>query len=129
MLSEYEKFRFVDEAKGGEFYAEVNWNPKDKKSNKCQLIRFTFPNGEVAIVRRDVLNAVLFTMGTEEMQRKMIPQTIHKNWWYETTVSVRAKQPIAAGQLITFPIKLSMPAIADTVINEIKEDYAKGKIR
>ncbi len=119
MLKEYEKFRFVDEAKNNEFYAEVNWNPKDKESNECKLIKFTFPNGETSVVRKDVFNAVLFAMGTPEQQQKMIPQTTSRVRWYETTLSVRLKKDLRKGEMMTFPVKLSLPPIEEEVIREI----------
>lgn len=111
MIKDHEKFRFVDENKNNEFYAEVNWNPKDKKSNECKLVKFTFPDGTTSTIRRDVLNSVLFVMGTPEQQQKMVPHTESQVRWYETVLSVRSKVDIPKGELITFPVKLSLPAI------------------
>ena len=119
MLKTHEKFRFVDENKDNEFYAEVNWNPKDKDSNECKLIKFTFPDGKISVIRRDVLNSVLFAIGTEEDQRKMIPQKLTEVRWYESVLSVRAKKDIQKGELVTFPIKLSIPPIEQEVISGI----------
>lgn len=111
----------TDENKNNEFYAEVNWNEKDANSNECKLVKFTFPNGESCLIRRDILMSILWTMGTPEQQRKMIPQTLSKIRWYETVLSVRAKNDIHKGQLITFPVKLSLPPIEEEIIRDLSQ--------
>jgi len=125
MLTTYEKFRLVDEGKNNEFYAEVNWNPKDPKSNDCKLIKFTFPNGETCTVRRDVLVSVLFVMGTEEQQRKMIPQKITEVRYWETVLGIKANKDIKKGENINVPVKLKLPPIEKEIIDSIKGAYQR----
>lgn len=128
MLKQYEKLRLVDENKNNELLLEVNWKD-DPKISECKIIKLTFPSGEECYVKRESLMSVLFLMGTPEQQRKMIPQTLSKVRWYETVVSVRAKNDIAKGQLITFPIKLSLPTIQEEIIRETTAELRKqGKI-
>ncbi len=109
MIENYEKFRLVDENKVNEFYAEVNWDLKDKDSNQCKLIRFTFPDGKQAVIKRDLLNAFLFAIGRQEDQVKMIPQTFEQVHQYKTVLGIKASKNIAEGEMINFPIDLSIP--------------------
>lgn len=116
MLTEHQKFRLVDENKNNEFFLEVNWT---KEVTPCKVIKFIFPNGEESLVKREHLMGVLFTMGNPTEQRRMIPQTISKVRWYETTLGVKAKKDIRAGETINFPIRLSLPPIEEEVLREI----------
>ncbi len=120
MLNHYEKFRMQDEGKNNEFYVEVNWD-KNPKTNDCKVLKFTFPDGTESFVKREYLNALLFAIGSQEEQRKLIPQTITRVKWYETVVSVKAKKDIPKGDLITFPIKLSLPSMEQEAIAEVKK--------
>lgn len=124
MIKTYEKFRIPDENKEKEILVEVNWNPKDDKSNDCKLLRVTFPNGDVAVVKKDHLNALLFAIGNPEEQRKMIPQTLRRSRWYETVIEVEAKQDIKKGEKISFPLKLTLPTFEEEVIAEAKKETA-----
>lgn len=109
MILGNEKFQIPDVAKLHDFFAEVNWNPKDEETNACKVIRFTFPDGTEALVKREHLHAILFAIGSEEEQRNLIPQVSKKVRWYETVLSVKASKDIRKGEEITFPVKLSLP--------------------
>lgn len=109
MIENYEKFRILDENKTNEFYAEVNWDSEDKKSNNCKLIRFTFPDGKTSVVKTSLLNELLFTIGDPEAQRKLIPQTIETVHKYTTVLGIKATKNIEKGEMINFPVSLSVP--------------------
>lgn len=126
MLDRYEKFRLVDEGKNNEFFVEVNWD-KNQKTSDCKVLKFTFPDGTESYIKREYLNALLFAVGNEEEQQKMIPQTITRVKWYETVVSVKAKNDIKRGELITFPIKLSLPSLQEEAIAEIKHSIKNNQ--
>lgn len=120
MIENYEKFRLLDENKANEFYAEVNWDVKDKKSNKCQLVKFIFPDGKTCVVKKELLNTMLFAIGTAEEQRNMIPQTLETVHEYKTVLGIKATKNIEKGEMINFPISLSIPC------NLLKQDIIGG---
>lgn len=119
MIKHHEKFLMPDENKLKSFFIEVNWMSKDPKTNECKVLKVTFPNGDEVMLRKEYLAAVLFAIGTEEEQRNLIPQEITHNRWYETTVSVKAKKDIHKGEEITFPIKLSLPALKEEKVGSL----------
>ena len=125
MIKAYEKFRLIDQNKKNEVFLEVNWDPKDEQSNECKLIKMTFPNGDVSLIKKEHLNAMLFALGNREEQMMMIPQKLTKTKWYETVVSVKATKDIQKGEEITFPIKLSLPATEEEIISDIKNKNMK----
>lgn len=126
MIKGYEKFRVPDENKGEPIVVEVNWNPYDKTVTDCKLIRIILPGGHTAVVKKEHLNAILFAIGNEEEQRKMIPQVTRRSKWYETVVSVKATKDIKKGQELTFPIKLTLPTIEAEAIAEVKREVLKS---
>lgn len=110
MISYYEKFRLIDEGKEKDFFAEVNWNKKDKASKDCKLIKFTFPNGETAVIKKELLNAMLFAMARADEQRQMIPVKIQPVHWKTVQVSLKATKDIRKGEdIIMNPFKVSVP--------------------
>src|SRR3990167_176864 len=125
MIDYYEKFRLLDENKENEFYAEVNWDSEDKKSNQSKLIRFTFPDGKTAVVKKELLNTMLFAIGTEDEQRQMIPQTLETVHHYKTLLGIKANKEIAKGEMLNFPIELSIPCA--TLRKEIISGIPKPK--
>ena len=129
MIKNHEQFKIPDENKSKELILEVNWNPRDTKTNDCKFIKAIFPNGDTSLIRKEHLNAVLFAIGTEEEQRKMIPQTTIHSRWYETVVSVKAKKDIQKGDAITFPIKLSLPSLHEQAIAGIRKDILDSGVR
>lgn len=120
MLREYEKFRMIDENKQNEFFIEVNWNPKDPKSNDCKLVKFTFPNGDTTVIKREHLISMIFTFGTEDQQRNMIPQRITEQTFYKTVLGIKATKDIAKGEMINVPVQIPLPAREHDVIGSIK---------
>jgi hypothetical protein len=110
VISYYEKFRLIDEGKSKDFFAEVNWNKKDKSSKDCKLIKFTFPNGEEAVVKRELLNSLLFSISRADEQREMIPVKIQPVHWKTVQVSIKATKDICKGEdIIMNPFKISVP--------------------
>lgn len=126
MITGHEKFKVPDENKTNEMVWEVNWNPYDERTNNCKMLRITFPGGLSALVKKEHLHAILFAIGTEAEQRKLIPQVKRTSRWYETVVSVKAKKDIKVGENITFPLKLSLPTQSEEVIAEVKKDIVSS---
>lgn len=127
MLTSHEILRVQDLGKKNEVLFEVNWNPKDKRSNESKLVRMTFPNGDVCTIKREELNAILFIIGRPDDQVKMIPKVERRSRWYETVVSVKATKTIQKGEEITFPLKITLPTLEEEVIAEAKRDVLKTK--
>lgn len=113
MITDSEKFRIPDENKQHDFYAEVNWDKKNALTNECKIVRFTFPNGSEALVKKEYLHAILFAIGNEAEQQKLTPQITRTSRWYESTISVKATKDIKKGEEITFPLKLSLPTLEE----------------
>lgn len=113
MLTEHEKFNVIDPnmASTGMFW-EVNWNPKDDTTNQCKVIKMTLPDESTIFVERKILLEILFAIGKPEDQQKMIPQTMETIHHYRTVLGVKAKNDIAKGEMINFPIELSVPCSA-----------------
>ena len=127
MIIGHEKFRLQDLSKTKDFFAEVNWNPDDKTTNECQVIKFTHPDGSHSFVKQQHLYAMLFAIGNEIQQREMIPQKITKSRWYETVLSIKATKDIRRGESITFPIKITLPDQSDLIIGNTQKDILSGK--
>ena len=130
MLSGHEKFKLIDINGRPAATVEVNWNPEDKETNECKILKFTYPDGTVSYVERKLLNELLFAIGKPEDQRKMIPQIDRKVRWYETVLGVIATKDIRKGETINFPIKITLPSIEEEVIGELSKKYNvdKGRI-
>ena len=119
MLSDYQKFRLFDENKQNEFYAEVNWDKNNKVSNNSQLIKFIFPGGKSAVVKKEYLLGMLFAIGTAEEQRKMIPQTITKVRKFKTLLKIKATKDIYKGEEMVFPYEYEVPMSQEQVITNL----------
>lgn len=129
MLENWEKFVMIDQAKRNNFFAEVNWNLKDEKTNKCQVIKFTFPNGDKAYIKKKHLFEMLFAIGAPKEQQKMIPQVIRRSRHYETKIGVTTTRDIKKGEKLVFPLKLTLPTFEEEAIAELKHKlHRKGKI-
>ena len=127
MLDQYEKLVWVDaDERDTGMRFEVNWAPDDAKTNECKVIKMTLKDGTVHYIKREMLNAFLWLIGTAEDQRKMLPQTIIKTKWYETVVSVKATKDIHKGEEVVFPIKISLPDERREAIQEIKAELKSG---
>ena len=125
MIKGHEIFKIIDENKINSFKIEVNWNEKDEKTNKCKMLRVIFPDGKECVIKKESLAAILFAIGNEEEQRKLIPQKITRVRWYETVLSVKATKDIRKGENITFPVKLTMPSEEEQIIGALKSESAR----
>lgn len=109
MLRTHEKLRLSDLNKENDLLIEVNWDMKDKKSNDCQLLRFHYPNGAVATIKREDFNAILFLIGTPSQQRDLVPQKVTTIRNIETTLGIKATKNIQKGEMINVPVKIPVP--------------------
>jgi len=129
MLEEYQKFKMLDlSGKGNHFFIEVNWNPEDEKTNQCKVLKVTFPNGDTAFIKKELLLSLLWVIGKRSEQRKMIPQKITKVRHYITTLWVQIKQDMKKGDILKIPVNISLPAVSEEVIAELKKDAKKLKV-
>lgn len=122
MLRTYEKFRLTDLGGQSEFFVEVNYS-RDKKVKDCQVLKFTFPDGKQAVISKRHILGMLFTMGTEDEQQKLTPQTLTKQRWYETILAIKAKRDIYKGENINVPVKLSLPDYREEVFGKGVQGY------
>jgi hypothetical protein len=127
MINGHEKFRLVDEGGSGkEFFLEVNW----KGDDHCKHIRFTFPDGKQAVIKKEHLHAILFAIGNAEEQKKMIPMVERTSRHYETVIGITATKDIKKGEQIVTKIALALPTFEQEVIAEAKRELIeKGKIK
>ena len=109
---------------------EVNWAPDDKETNNCKVIKMTFPDGKQHYLDVKVFMEVLFAIGKPEDQQKMIPQTLETIHHYKTVLGIKASKDIAKGEMINFPVELSIPcsALRQDVIDSLPEEYKQGKL-
>ena len=113
MITSHEKFNIIDPKLGSQdFFWEVNWNPNDEATNECKVIRMTLPDKSIVFVSRKVLLEILFAIGKPEDQQKMIPQTLETIHHYKTVLGIKASKDIGKGEMINFPIELSVPCAA-----------------
>ena len=104
-----------------DIFWEVNWNPEDQKTNQCKVIKMTLPDGSVKFISRKILLEILFANGKAEDQQKMIPQTLETIHHYKTVLGIKATKDIGKGEMINFPVELSVPcaALNQDVIGEV----------
>ncbi len=121
MIDHHEKFRIPDINKERDWFLEVNWNPKDKKTNDCKVLKITHPDGKESLVDKKHLVSVLFAIGNAAEQRDMVPQKQTLTKVYETVVSVKSKKRIEKGENITFPIRLNIPVSQQDVIGTVQK--------
>ena len=120
MITSYQKFRIEDQSKNGkELHIEVNWDEKEETKD-CKMLRLTYPDGQIAFVKRDHLMTMLFAIGRPEDQRDLVPYKLQHSRWYETVVSVKAKKNIQKGESLTFPLKITLPSVEEEVIGPVK---------
>lgn len=118
MISKYEKFRILDQNKEKDLLVEVNWEPRDPKINKCQVLRFIYPNGDEALVKREDLMSILFVMGSPDDQRNLIPHKMTQMKKYQTMLGITATKDIHKGEKINFQVDIPLPPIEDEVITK-----------
>ena len=119
MLENYEKFLIPDLSKKHNFTIEVNWNSEDEKTNQCKVLKCTFPNGDQVFIDKKHLLELLFAIGSPEEQRSMIPQKIQRTRLYQTMIGVRAKKDIKQGEMINFPVRITLPTFEQEAIAEL----------
>ena len=76
---------------------------------------------------RDILNQMLFAIGSEEEQSKMIPQKIKRVKHYETRLHIKAGKDISKGENIVVPVSITLPAIEQEVIAEVSKKLEVSK--
>ena len=126
MITTYEKFRLQDEDKKNDFFVEVNWKEDDENTNNCKILKVTHPNGDVSYLKKEYLNAILFVIGTESEQTKMIPQTLETVHWRKTVLGIKATKDIHKGEMINCPVEISFPCnLTKQVIGNVKNPRTK----
>lgn len=120
MLKSPQRFLLPPDNKHGgkQFHVDVNWED-NVKTNECKVLRFTFPDGTHAFVERQHLMEMMFAIGSYEEQKDLVPQKLTRSRWYETTVGVKATKDIRKGEMINFPIKLSLPDQTDEILGPV----------
>lgn len=117
MIHFHEKFMF-GEGGSTQFFAEVNWHPKDKNTNECKVVRFTFPDGKQTLVKREHLHSMLFAIGRPEDQAKLVPSKLETIRNLETVLGIKATKNIEKGEMINVRVKIPIPLTTDEVIGE-----------
>ena len=125
MMSDHQVMRVPDENKIHPLELEVNWNPRDTKSNGCKLIRVLYPDGRQAILRKEHLMAAMFAFGNEVEQRQLIPQTTTRSKWYKTMLGITAHKDIRKGEKINVNVNIPIPTVEEEVAAEIKRELLK----
>ena len=122
MLKSHEKFSLVDvNLAPTDVFLEVNWDPTNETTNDCKILKMTLPGGKVHYIDRKILLEILFYIGKAEDQQKMIPQTMETIHHYKTVLGIKATKDIGKGEMINFPVELSVPcaALNQDVIGEV----------
>ena len=128
MLETHEKFRIIDKNnRSTGVILEVNWNPDDEKTNKCQVIKMTYDNKEY-FVDRNLFLEFVFAIGRPEDQQKMVPQKIYNVKWYETVLGITATKDIKKGEKINVPIKLTLPAHEQDTISDVRRPSGSSNL-
>ncbi len=109
MIDTHEKFRMPNLDGKSDWFIEVNWNPKDKKTNECKVLKIIFPDKTTQLMKKEHLNAVLFAIGNAAEQREMIPQVVTKVRKFSKMLQVTATKNIAKGEKMVFPYEFEIP--------------------
>ena len=125
MLEGYEKIEIPDEDGDNPLVCEVNWSPKDKRTNGCKVLRFTFPDGTESYVKREYLNSILFAIGREEDQRNLIPNRVQTIRKYQTMLSITAKKDVRKGEQIFVNVDIPLPPIEKEIYEEAKRQASR----
>jgi hypothetical protein len=125
MIKTPEKWKMQSLDKKETFWIEANWKPDDPITNEGKVLKFTFGD-KIAYISRNDLNQILFSIGTPEIQRKLIPQTIIKKKWYETVLGITAQKDIKKGEKINCKVRIDLPSTEEEIIGEIKNLSRRG---
>ena len=129
MIEEHEKFKIQDDNGDNHFFMEVNWNPDNKLTNECKVIKFTFPDGKKAFVKKEQLHAVLFAMGTPAEQQKMIPVKLTQVRHWKSDIYILMQKDMKKGQVLKAPVDITLPSVSEEVIGGFAKDMIKsGKL-
>lgn len=104
-----------------EFLFEVNWNPKDKTTNQCQVVKITSPDGMESYVKREHLHSILFAIGREQDQVNLIPQKQETIRNIETVLGIKASKDIYKGEMINVRVKIPVPVGSQEIIGKVKQ--------
>lgn len=117
MIKRHEVFVVPDENKTRIMKWEVNWNPKDKKTNDCKILRVVFPDGKEMMVKREYLNSLLFIIGTPEMQQTLVPQKIVQKRRFQGQVKLKATKDISKGEEIITTCYHDLPELVEDTLS------------
>lgn len=123
MLDTYEKFRMIDKGKKNDFFCEVNWELDNKEINECKVVRVTFPNGDESFVEVKHLNELLFAIGKESTQQRLIPQTITPVHVKDTLWELKSMKDVKKGEMLRFTASVSVPCpfYKQNIIGKVKK--------
>ncbi len=125
MLLEHEKWKLQSLDKKETFWIEANFKEDDEETNEGKILKFTFPDGKIAYIKRDDLNQILFAIGTPTDQMKMIPQTLTKVSYEKTRLTLVAEKDFKKGELINFIYTHSPKVIQQDIIGKDKANKSK----
>ena len=121
MLETHEKFRIIDKNnRSTGVVLEVNWNPDEMTTNKCQVIKMTTSEDKEYFIDRNLFLEFVFSIGRPEDQQKMVPQKIYNVRWYETILGIKATKDIKKNEMINVPIKLTLPVREGETISDVR---------
>ena len=127
MLSGFYKLKLPDLNNKHPIELQVNWNPKDEKTNKCQVIKFTWPDGTESYIKKEDLLFFLFSIGSPDEQVKMTPTQVTRVRKFKRMYGIEAKRDIKKGEKINVEIEIPLPDIVDEIIGEVKGRENKTK--
>jgi len=127
MLKEPARIVIPDKGGKNDITIDVNWNPEDKESNDCKVLKLTYPDKKTAFIDRDKLMSFLFMVGTPDQQRDLIPQTLTMVREYQTVIGIKATKDIRKGEDIVVPVKFDIPISKEEVIASQKTDTRPRK--
>ena len=98
MLNNYQKLVLPDKSgKSNDIFAEINWN----EASKGQYVRFTLGDKQ-CIVKKDHLYSILFILGNEKEQDKIISPFVKQTRVTKFTkmIGITTGKNIGKGELI-----------------------------
>jgi len=120
MMEDFNKYKFPDKKNNKGLVFEVNYSTDDKVF-PCKMIKW-YVGDEMGFIEAKHLFEFLFTIGSRNEQRKMIPQELTRVKHYETIIGIKATKDIRKGEMINVPISITLPTEREEAIAEIKHD-------
>lgn len=124
MLETYERFTLPLKGIHKPIIAEVNWDLEDEDIKNCRTIRFVFPDGTKGYMKKDHLFAMLFAMGSEREQEKIVPQTITKTRHYITDLWIKVPSGAKGGDTLKTRVNISLPSVTQEVYADVSRSKA-----